>query len=322
MLRRRQWLIPLSTSFAMLLAQPVASATALPLPEAKPTGHKRLTQQMMLDTLPARDLFKKARTAAPLQPVAIGGYARGCLAGAVQLETDGEHWQAMRLSRNRHWGHPETIDLIKRLARDASEKDGWPGLLVGDIAMARGGPMWPSHASHQIGLDADIWFTPMPDRRLAPKERETLSATFMLTKDHLSVNPEVWTPAHERLLKRAASYPEVERVLIHPAIKRQLCKTAGSDRAWLSKMRPVWGHNYHFHIRLACPDGSSDCSRQQPVPTDDGCGAELTRWYKLLHARLNPPKVTEKKPRKPRPTRRLLTLNDLPAACTQVLAAQ
>ena len=26
-------------------------------------------------------------------------------------------------------------------------------------------------------------------------------------------------------------------------------------RAWLHKVRPFWGHQYHFHVRLACPAG-------------------------------------------------------------------
>ena len=101
--------------------------------------------------------------------------------------------------------------------------------------------MLTGHASHQIGLDADIWFTPMPDRRLTPREREELSATSMLTPDSLAVNSDVWTPAHVQIVKRAASYREVDRVFVHPAIKKALCETAGDDRRWLSKVRPIWG---------------------------------------------------------------------------------
>ena len=43
--------------------------------------------------------------------------------------------------------------------------------------------MLTGHASHQVGLDADIWLTPMPDRRLTDKEREDISATSMLAAD-------------------------------------------------------------------------------------------------------------------------------------------
>jgi penicillin-insensitive murein endopeptidase len=85
----------------------------------------------------------------------------------------------MRLSRNRRWGHPTMIALIEKLSRDAVAI-GWPGLLLGDISQPRGGPMLTGHASHQIGLDADIWFTPMPKGGLTLHQRETMSAVSVL----------------------------------------------------------------------------------------------------------------------------------------------
>ncbi|MGF1651202.1 MAG: penicillin-insensitive murein endopeptidase, partial [Hyphomicrobiaceae bacterium] len=264
--------------------------SAPPVPSRKPDGLERVDAAAYVDLTPARDLFRKVPGPAPGTSAAIGGYSRGCLSGAVQMPQDGPTWQAMRLSRNRHWGHPNTIALLKRFADEVAKHDGWPGLLVGDISMARGGPMNPAHASHQIGLDADIWFTPMPDRRLTAREREDLSATFMLTQDHMAVNESVWSDLRrDRIIRRVASYPEVERVLVHPAIKKRLCLTAGDDRGWLAKVRPVWGHNYHFHIRLACPAGSEGCVQQAPPDlTVDGCGAELAMWYKRLEDRLKP----------------------------------
>jgi penicillin-insensitive murein DD-endopeptidase len=119
-----------------------------------------------------------------------------------------------------------------------------------------------------------------------------------------------------RLLKRAASYGEVERVLVHPAIKKAICEaTAGdADRGWLAKMRPIWGHYYHFHIRIACPPGSVGCAAQAAVPGDDGCGKELADWYKLLTA---PPRPSV--PEVPKPP---LTLEQLPAECRVVLNAK
>jgi penicillin-insensitive murein endopeptidase len=270
----------------------------------------------------AKELFGAVKTPAPLAARSIGFYAKGCLAGAAALPVDGPAWQAMRLSRNRNWGHPDLIALIEKFAADARDKDGWPGLLVGDISQPRGGPMLTGHASHQVGLDADVWFTPMPDRRLSEKEREELSATSMLADDRVSVNPKVWTEAHVRLLKRAASYEKVERVLVHPAIKKAICDASKDEkeRDWLSKIRPYWGHYYHFHIRIACPKGSTSCDAQPSVDDDnDGCGAELTQWLKRIKPRPVAPPV--KPPVTPPPEKRPITLDQLPEACRVVLAS-
>jgi penicillin-insensitive murein endopeptidase len=252
----------------------------------------------------------------------IGFYAKGCLAGAAALPIDGSAWQAMRLSRNRNWGHPKLVALVEKLANEARAHDGWPGLLVGDLSQPRGGPMLTGHASHQVGLDADIWLTPMPDRRLSEKEREELSATSMLAEDKVSIDRKVWTDAHYRLLKRAASYSAVERIFVHPAIKQAVCDAAHkeTDHAWLKKIRAYWGHYYHFHVRIGCPDGSSKCEAQPGLPVDDGCGAELKRWLALVKpkpAPETPPPVAAK----PKPAKPDLTLDQLPAECRTVITS-
>ena len=121
----------------------------------------------------------------------------------------------MRLSRNRNWGKPRLLDYLERLASDARALDGWPGLLVGDMSQPRGGPMLTGHTSHQVGLDADIWLTPMPDRILTEQEREDMTAVSML-KDPFSVDPQIFTLLQVKLIKRAASYPQVARIFVHP----------------------------------------------------------------------------------------------------------
>lgn len=262
-------------------------------------------------SVPAKELFGRKTTSAALSPEAIGFYSAGCLAGSAALPVDGDNWQVMRLSRNRNWGHPRLITFIERLSARLPKINGWAGLLVGDMAQPRGGPMITGHASHQIGLDADLWLVPMPNRTLSRSERETMSATDMVRADRLDIDPAVWAEAHGALLRGVAAEREVQRIFVNPAIKRALCREAGGDRAWLNKVRPTWGHNYHFHIRLTCPAGSTTCAPQDPVPAGDGCGPELDAWFT--------PQMLFPKPGKPRPP---LTMAKLPPACKDVLNAK
>ena len=264
--------------------------------------------------LPAKQLFGRALEPAELQARSIGFYARGCLAGAEALPINGAAWQVMRLSRNRNWGNPALISFLERFAKNVPHINGWPGLLVGDISQPRGGPMLTGHASHQIGLDADIWLTPMPDRTLSDEEREMMSATNVVRPDGHDIDPAKWTPQHLALIKAAAEQPEVERIFVNPAIKKAICRQATGDRSWLNKVRPMYGHNYHFHVRIACPAGENNCQAQEPVPPGEGCDASLAWWFKeqVLHPKLNP----NAKPRPP------ITLAQLPSACRQVLVAK
>jgi len=282
-----------------------------------PAGDAGAQESAFPNLIPARKQFGFVLEKAPMKPRAIGFYTKGCLAGAVELPADGDAWQVMRPSRNRAWAHPNFIAFIKKLARDAKRFDGWPGLLVGDLAQPRGGPMLSGHRSHQVGLDGDIWLTPMPDHKLTRTERETISATSMLASK-TAVNPKVWSAARVRLLKRAALSPGVERIFVHPAIKKALCDAAGKDKRWLAKIRPYWGHHYHFHVRLRCPKGQAGCRPQAAPPRNNRCGAEIRHWFKVLTRK--PKKKRKKKPGKKRRPRPPLTLAGLPKACTRVLA--
>ena len=199
---------------------------------------------------PAKELFGRKTTPASLAARTIGFYSRGCLAGAQALPVDGDTWQVMRQSRNRNWGHPNLVQFLERLG-DQAHKIGWRGLLVGDMAQPRGGPMRTGHFSHQVGLDADIWLTPMPERRLSREEREEMMSTVVVAQDGKDVDPKVWTPAHAAIIKAAAKDPQVSRIFANAAIKKALCRSAGRDRAWLRKVRVWYGHDYHFHVRIS-----------------------------------------------------------------------
>jgi penicillin-insensitive murein endopeptidase len=250
-----------------------ATAVQIPSPAPIPAIATKLT--------PAKILFGAAKEPANLATRSIGFYARGCLAGAQPLPVDGPAWQAMRLSRNRMWGHPSLVKFIEKFAKDAKAKDGWPGLLVGDMSMPRGGPMPFGHASHQVGLDVDIWYKPMPERQLTAEEREKIPMeTFLLDGGH--VDPKVWSPDYAKLLRRAVSYPEVARIFVNPAIKKWLCDNVKEDRAFLRKITPIMGHDDHFHVRLVCPADNPGCEGQALRAADEGCGKGLDTWIAQL----------------------------------------
>jgi penicillin-insensitive murein DD-endopeptidase len=247
----------------------------------------------------------------------IGSYSKGCIGGAARMPITGDTWQVMRLSRNRNWGHPDLIAMLKRLADKVHKDTGWPGILVGDIGQPRGGPALTGHASHQIGLDADIWLTPMPDHLFSREEREETSATMMVREDRLDIDPKAWTPEHWKMLRDAAQEPAVQRIFVNAAIKKALCREVKGDRSWLSKIRPWFGHDYHFHIRMRCPPGAKECSGQKDQDGGEGCGKEdFAYWFsdKVLHPK---PEPTPSEPQKPHG----ITLAQLPSACKAVLSA-
>jgi penicillin-insensitive murein endopeptidase len=291
---------------AVALAQDKGSVDPKPLPAlANPNDPK----------IGAKELFGRKVLPAAMPTQVIGFYSKGCIAGAQPLPINGPTWQVMRLSRNRNWAHPEIVALLERLSAKVHKDAGWPGILVGDMSQPRGGPMFTGHASHQIGLDADVWLTPMPNHTLSRNEREEMSAVMMVRPDRLDIDPNTWTPQHLTLIRDAAQEPSVQRIFVNAAIKKALCREAKGDRSWLSKIRPMYGHDYHFHIRIKCPAGSTTCTGQPDNTEGEACStADLAYWFtdEVLHPKPSP------EPAEPRPG---LTLAQLPAQCRQVLAA-
>ncbi|HZL58478.1 MAG TPA: penicillin-insensitive murein endopeptidase [Stellaceae bacterium] len=236
----------------------------------------------------------------------IGSPANGCLAGAAALPLDGPGYQVVRVSRHRFFGHPETVRFIERLGRSARAAS-MPVFYVGDMAQPRGGPMPDSHAAHQNGVDVDVWFTLDPKPALPPLARENVDLPSMLLADRSAVDPTRFGERQVRLLRLAATDPQVDRIFVHPLIKRALCRGefgAGTgDRSWLRRLRPWYGHDDHFHVRLVCPPGSPDCRQQPPVPPGEGCDAAVFEWWAVELAK---PKAPPPLPHAPPP---------LPAAC-------
>lgn len=266
----------------------------------------------------AKQYFGAAKTGTAQRAAPLGSYSKGCVAGAVQLPETGPTWQAMRLSRNRNWGHPETIDFIRKLSGFAARLPGWNGLYIGDISQPRGGPMLSGHRSHQIGLDIDIWMLPATRLNLTRRERENISSISLRRAKGAYINDK-FTRQHMEIMKAAAKDRRTARIFVFPGAKVAMCNAEKGNRAWLRKIRPWYGHHYHFHVRLACPRGARGCVDQAPPPPGDGC-ADAQQWVNDI---LNPPPPKPRDPNAPKPQpRRELTLADLPQQCSQVLRAR
>ena len=130
------------------------------------------------------------------------------------------------------------------------------------------------------------------------------------------VDPAKWSASRARLIRRAAQDPRVSRIFVHPGIKQALCRFETGERGWLRKVRPWWGHHYHFHVRLKCPRGSKGCVNQDAPPKGDGC-AEAQQWVRNI---LNPPPPDPNAP--PPKKRREYVLADLPKQCASVLQSK
>ncbi|GAA0583351.1 penicillin-insensitive murein endopeptidase [Craurococcus roseus] len=234
----------------------------------------------------------------------VGSPALGCLAGAQPLPADGPGWQAVRLSRNRNWGHPALLAFVQDFA-GAARARGLPELWIGDMAQPRGGPMPYGHASHQTGLDVDIWLDLSPKGRTPAAAREDVRVASLVLPDETGVSRAQWRPGHATLIRLAAESPAVDRVLVNHAIKRELCR-AEAGAPWLRRVRPWRGHDSHMHVRLRCPAGQTECRDAPPPPPADGCDASLD-WWLTPEARQPPPR-----PSAPPPP-------PLPAACAAIL---
>ena len=204
----------------------------------------------------------------------IGSAANGCLAGAMALPLSGPGWETLRPARNRFWGNPALVNFIADMAGRTSSLG---TLLIGDMAQPRGGRMTYGHGSHQTGVDVDILYR-LASSPLSDDERANPLMDSVVTPDDV-LNPALWGAAQVAVVKTFASETRVERIFVNAAIKRSLCRSVKTDRAWLRVLRPWWGHDEHFHVRLRCPSADRDCLPGAPLPEGDGCGPELDWWF-------------------------------------------
>lgn len=211
------------------------------------------------------------------QPQSIGAFSNGCIIGAQALPLDAPGYQVMRQDQRRYFGHPDLILFIQRLSTQVHNLQ-LGQVMIGDMGMPAGGRFSSGHASHQSGLDVDIWLQ-LPKTRWTPQRLLKPQPLDLVAASGKNVVARHWQPEIDSLIKLAAKDEAVTRIFVNPAIKKQLCADAGADRDWLRKVRPWFGHRAHMHVRLRCPAGSPECEEQTPPPPGDGCGAELQSWF-------------------------------------------
>ena len=258
----------------------------------------------------AKDVFGAIRASNGGLAGSFGGYSRGCATGNIQLPETGPTWQAMRLSRNRNWGSPQLVDFLVGLSQQAT-RAGWAGLYIGDMSQPMGGPMTSGHASHQIGLDADIWMLPPGSLQLTRAQREKISSQSVVAKGGVAPSP-LWSASHHAIIRAAASDPRVARIFVDPVAKVLMCQNERGNRAYLRKIRPINNHDYHFHVRLSCMN--QGCENQAAPPPGDGC-EEAAQW---IRNRIDPPPAPPDDPdyRHPRSFR----LSEMPRTCQALVS--
>ena len=113
---------------------------------------------------------------------AIGSHSAGRLERGVLLPPRGRGWLSwdpiMKRSPNRawrRWGSDRLVRATLQVLRGFRRSNpGAPRVAIGDLSRPRGGDFGPrfgsiGHASHQNGLDVDVYY-PRLDRRLRPPD--------------------------------------------------------------------------------------------------------------------------------------------------------
>ncbi|PFG46286.1 penicillin-insensitive murein endopeptidase [Vibrio sp. ES.051] len=242
----------------------------------------------------------------------IGSYANGCLDGALSLPLDGVGYQVLRHKAKRYYGHPNTIRFLEKLALKAHQELNTT-LLIGDLSLPRGGRFSSGHKSHQTGLDIDIWLR-LADEPLSDTELRFLKPMSVVDLKGYVILDNYWEGRHFELIRYASQSEDVARIFVHPVIKEKLCaQETGNNRSWLRKVRPWWGHHYHFHVRLSCPNSSRYCVDQAPPPSGDGCGFELASWKpKVIPQSKTSSRKTVSKPKR---------VKEIPPQCQPIINA-
>jgi murein endopeptidase len=167
---------------AGLLLEPAASrGPAPPAPPPPAQDAEPLQAEALADEDP--NAIETRRPPIDWRPSrALGQPFAGRLVNGVRLPPRGQHfvtWDPIRKQLPnrgwRRWGTDRLLRLLLRIGREYRRANpGAPRLVIGDLSRPRGGDFGPQfggigHASHQNGLDADIYYPRRDRREIAPR---------------------------------------------------------------------------------------------------------------------------------------------------------
>ena len=168
--------------------------------------------------------------------VAVGSPAAGRLVRGVRLPRQGTHffsWDPVRRrAPNRPWrryGTGRLVSLVLKVAREYRRAHPRaPRMAVGDLSRPRGGDFGPQfgyigHASHQNGLDVDVYYPRGDGRERAPR-------------DASEIDPALSQDLVDRFVAAGA-----QTVFVGP--NTGLTGTAGV-------VVPLVNHDNHLHVRI------------------------------------------------------------------------
>ena len=227
-----------------------------------------------------------------MQARSIGFYSKGCLAGGVGAADQRQDLAGDAAVAQSQLGPPEAGGVPRAPVANKAPRLGWPGLLVGDMSQPRGGPMLTGHASHQVGLDADIWLTPMPNREFTRRRaRRNVGDHGGRARPQGRRSEGLDAGAHrgDQGGRRGAG----GRAHLRQRGDQEGALPRGRRRPRLAATRcgRIGGTTIISMSASTAPADSPDCKPQTAVPAGDGCGKELDWWFTdaVLHPKPAPP---------------------------------
>jgi murein endopeptidase len=222
------------------LILPLLLVAALLLPAAILAAEREPPPPPPLPTLPnvQQQALPPVATPAPVPPLharpsrALGRPWAGRLVRGRPLPAQGDGyvtWDAIRHQiPNRRWRRYGTDRLLRVLTGVLADFDAPRPLLVGDLSRRRGGDFGPrfgglGHASHQNGLDADVYYPRTDGKLLAPRRPDQVDRR-----------------AAQRLVDRFVR-AGAEKVFVGPAL---------GLRGPKGVVEELVHHDDHLHVRL------------------------------------------------------------------------